>query len=149
MARLATARLQYLASRLRGQTRGDEGFTLVEVIVAIALLSIGLSVCLGMITSGVRQIAQAEKMAEAGSLVQSLLAEVGATVPIQQGESAGQFPGGFNWQLKMSRYGDAREREAWPVGAYVISAEVAWDDGAQKRVFALTTLRLGPKAVAR
>jgi general secretion pathway protein I len=134
---------------LREQARGDEGFTLVEVIVAIAILSVGLGVCLSMISSGVRQIAQAEKMAEAGSLVQSLLAEVGAAVPIQQGESAGQFPGGFNWQLTMNRYGDAGEREAWPVGAYVISAEVTWDEGTQKRAYALTTLRLGPKEVRR
>ena len=45
--------------------------------------------------------------------------------------------------------GDGTERQLWPTGAYKILAEVLWDDGAQERSYALSTLRLGPKDARR
>ena len=120
---------------------------MIEVIVALAMLSLGLSVLLGLISSSLRQSANAERMAEAGSLAQSLMAEVGTDMPIKLEERDGQFPNGYRWHLEMHPYGDAREREEWPVGVYAISTEVAWEEGTQRRSYALTTLRLGPKQV--
>jgi general secretion pathway protein I len=125
----------------------EAGFTLVEVIVALAILSIGLSVLLGLISGSLRRTAETERMAEAGSLAQSLLAEVGTDLPIKLEERDGQFPNGYRWHLRMHSYGDAREREEWPVGLYMISTEVEWAEGTQRRSYALTTLRLGPRAV--
>ena len=133
--------------RLMSHAGNDAGFTLVEVIVALAMLSLGLSVLLGLISSSLRQSANAERMAEAGSLAQSLMAEVGTDLPIKSDERDGQFPNGYRWHLKMQPYGDASEREDWPVGVYTISTEVEWEDGAQRRFYALTTLRFGPKQV--
>jgi len=125
----------------------EGGFTLVEVIVALAMLSAGLSILLALISSGLRRTADAERIAEAGSLAQSLMAEVGTDLPIKLEQRDGQFPNGYRWHLKMQQYGDAREREEWPIGVYLISTEVEWDDGAQRRAYALSTLRLGPKPV--
>ena len=145
-----------LRSRTRG-TRGlgkrelrkrESGFTLVEVIVALAILSLGLSVLLGSISGSLRRTATAARMAEAGALAQSLLAEVGTDLAIKPEESFGEFPNGYRWHLKMQPYGEANEREEWPVGAYQISTEVEWEEGASRRSYALTTLRLGSK-VAR
>lgn len=130
----------------RGKLANSEaGFTLVEVIVAIAILALGLGALLEMISSSLRQMAEAKRMAEAGALTQSLFAEVGTARPIREGQSDGQFPNGYHWRLNMERYGDAIQREQWPVGAYVVSTEVTWLDGTHKRSYALTTLRLGPK----
>ena len=125
--------------------RHDAGFTLVEVIVALAMLSVGLSVLLGQISSGLLRTANAERMAEAGSLAQSLLAEIGTDLPIKAEERYGQFPNGYRWRLKMRQYGGAKERAEWPVGLYVISTEVEWDEGTQQHSFGLTTLRVGPR----
>lgn len=139
--------LQRGLRRLMPRAGHEAGFTLVEVIVALAILSVGLSTLLGVISNSLRQTAHAERMAAAGSLAQSLLAEVGTERPIKPEERDGQFPNGFRWHLKMHPYGDVKEREEWPVGVYAVSAEVEWEDGAQRRSYALTTLRLGPKAV--
>jgi len=131
----------------RGLCKGEAGFTLVEVIVALAILALGLSVLLGSISGSLRQTANATRMAEAGALAQSLLAEVGTDLPIKSEERSGEFPNGYRWHLKMLPYGGVNEREEWPVGAYQISTEVEWEDGANRRSYALTTLRLGPKVV--
>lgn len=149
-AQFAEARklLSNWACGKRGLRKGEAGFTLVEVIVALAILSLGLSVLLGSISGSLRQTATAARMAEAGALAQSLLAEVGTDPAIKPEESSGEFPNGYRWHLRMQPYGGANEREEWPVGAYLISTEVEWEEGASRRSYALTTLRLGPK-VAR
>jgi general secretion pathway protein I len=123
----------------------EAGFTLIEVIVAIAILSTGLGILLSTMSHSLQQVAQAEKMAEAGSLAQSLIAGVGTELPFREGESGGQFPNGYRWHLAMHQYGDPKERDVWPVGAYTISAEITWADGPHLRFYSLSTLRLGPK----
>jgi general secretion pathway protein I len=114
--------------------------------VALAILSAGLSLLLGLISNSLRQTAAAQRMAGASSLAQSLMAEVGTDLPIRPEVRDGQYPSGYRWHLKMQPYDSTRDNEDRPVGLYSISAEVEWEEGAEKRLYALTTLRLGPKA---
>src|SRR5437773_11599039 len=94
----ATGRLRWQGDR-RAQHRreGEAGFTLVEVIVALAILSLGLSVLLGVISGSLRQTADAARMAEASALAQSLLAEVGTDLQIKPEQRSGQFRNGYRW----------------------------------------------------
>jgi general secretion pathway protein I len=124
----------------------EAGFTLVEVIVALAILSAGLSLLLGLISNSLRQTASAQRMAGANSLAQSLMAEVGTDLPIRPEVRSGQYPNGYRWHLKMQPYDGTRDNEERPVGLYSISAEVEWEEGTDRRFYALTTLRLGPRA---
>jgi general secretion pathway protein I len=129
--------------------RAVAGFTLVEVIVAIAILSLTLTILLNVIANSIRQTSQAEKMAEAGSLAESLVARLGTERPIREGLDAGQFANGFRWRLNVQSFGDAADRQQWPVAAYKVSVEIRWEDGGGERSFALTTLRLAPKVETR
>lgn len=127
------------------QTDDEAGFTLVEVIFALAILALSLSVLLSVISNGIRQTDRAQGLAQAGLLAQSLLAKVGTEVPIQEGGTAGESPGGFRWQVLIEPYGDAADREGWPVAAYAVSIEVRWGEPSQERLVTLTTLRLVSK----
>jgi general secretion pathway protein I len=129
--------------------RRQAGFTLVEVIVAMAILSVALGSLMTMIGNALRQTGQADRMAEAGSLAQSLLARLGPELPLAERQDAGQFDDGFHWRLNSQRFGDAGDRQQWPMNAYKVSVEVTWHDGFRERSFALTTLRLGPKEPSR
>jgi general secretion pathway protein I len=123
----------------------EAGFTLVEVIVALAMLSAGLGLLLGLISNGLRQTATAQRMAAAGSLAQSLMAEVGTVLAIGPEERSGQYPNGYRWHLVMQPYDGTNVIKEGSVRLYRIVAEVAWDEGPERRIYALTTLRLGPK----
>ncbi len=142
-------RVRWHLRRLPQKPQGETGFTLVEVIVAIAILSASLGALLAAISQGLRQTSEAERMGEAGLLAQSLLAEAGTSLSLREGENTGQFTNGYAWKLSTRRYGEAAEREAWPVTAYIVSAEVTWNSGRAKRSFELNTLRLGPKEPRR
>jgi len=130
-------------------TDTEAGFALIEVIAALAILALSLGVLLSAISDGILRTGQAEKMAEAGSLAQSLLAKVGAELPVRQGETAGDFANGFRWRLRMEPYGDTVDQQQWPLGALTVSAEISWGDHAQEHTVALTTLRLAAKEAPR
>ncbi len=123
------------------------GFTLVEIIVALAILALCLGVILPALSDALRRTGEAEAQAEAASLARSLLAEAGSAVPLSDGEAAGQFDNGFRWRLQVSPYGASNQ--SGPVRAYTVTAEVFWDDRRQERSLALTTLRLGANTVGR
>lgn len=127
----------------------EAGFSLVEVIVALAILALSLAVLLSVISNGIQYADRAEKLARAGTLAQSLLAGIGTEVPIQPGQTAGEFPEGFRWRVRAEPYGDAVDRDHWPVAAYTISVEVLWGEGREERSVALSTLRLAPKEAGR
>jgi general secretion pathway protein I len=146
--RLTTAWVHVGARRLP-LGRRQAGFTLVEVIVAIAILSIALGSLMTMIGNALRQTGQADRMTEAGSLAQSLLARLGPELALGEGHDGGQFDNGFHWRLNSQRFGDAGDQQQWPMSAYKVSVEVTWQDGFRERSFVLTTLRLGPKEPSR
>jgi general secretion pathway protein I len=131
--------------RRTNPTGSEAGFTLVEVIVALAMLSAGLSLVLGFISSGPQRAAAAERMAEAGSLAQSLMSEVGTELPIRPEERDGQYPNGYRWHLRIRPFGESKEHEEGLIGLYAVSTELEWGEGAEKRSFVLTTLRLAAK----
>jgi general secretion pathway protein I len=132
-----------------GGRENEAGFTLVEVVVALAILALSLAVLLNVISSGIRQTDSAKKMTQAGSLAQSLLSKLGTEMPIQEGLTSGEFAEGFRWRVRAERYGDAEDRRDWPVAAYAISVEILWGDASDERSVALNTLRLARKESGR
>jgi general secretion pathway protein I len=127
----------------------EAGFTVVEVVVALIILSLALGVLLNVMSNSIRQTGQAETVAEAGSLAQSLLAKIGTELPLRDGQITGQSDHGFRWRVHIEAYGDGTDRREWPVAAHQILAEVLWSDGLQERSVVLSTLRLGPKEATR
>ena len=123
------------------------GFTLVEIIVALAILALSLNAILPAISEALWRTGEAEAQAEAASLARSLLAQAGSAVPLNDGAAAGQFDNGFRWRLQVTPYGGADQ--AMPVRAYKLVAEVSWDDARAERSVALTTLRLGANGAGR
>lgn len=125
--------------------RADRGFTLLEVLVALAILGVSLGVLLGTFSAGLERTRQAEDRQRASALLQSLLAGAGTESPLVEGETGGTTPDGWRWRLRVVPYGSAEDLEAWPVAAREVTAEVVWPGIAGERSLAFTTLRLAPK----
>src|SRR6266481_8457676 len=123
---------------------GERGFTLVELLVSLAILSIALAVLFGAISNSLDRTRKERDEALAASLVQSLLTRAGAERPLDVGESSGVYSNGYHWRLVIRPYGAGDDAKAWPVTALLVRATVSWGDGEQERSRSLTALRLVP-----
>jgi general secretion pathway protein I len=135
--------------RTLARKRADAGFTLVEVVVALAILALSLSAVFAAMSNGIWRVGQADAAAKAGSLAQSLLARAGVEGPLREGRADGQIPGGYDWTLVIERFGDASDRAQWPLSAYTVTAQIFWEEASTRHSVVLTTIRLGTKEAGR
>lgn len=134
------------SSRLRS---AQTGYTLIEVLVAFAILALALTLLLGMSSGAARQVQWAGEAGRAALHAKSLLDQVGVAEAIAPGERHGEFEGGrYRWMLKIAPYRDPLLPGSGPLDPAAprllqLSLTVAWgetDDPA--RQLALDSLRL-------
>jgi general secretion pathway protein I len=125
-----------------GAHRKAAGFTLIEVVVALAILAISFGILLRLFSNNLRRTSQTEAEVIASSLGRSLLARVGTDGAIADGETSGVFTNGFRWHLRITPYGDAQDWVAWSMSAHQVLAQVTWSDSNQRRSVSFETLRL-------
>lgn len=129
-----------------GSRHREAGFTLMEVLVAFAILSISLAAILQIFSGGLRNAAVADRALVALGHAESLLASAGIERPLAEGERTGQLSDGMTWRESIARYSDAETLATPPPPAmqpYSVTVTVTWEDGFSRRDVTLTTLRLG------
>ena len=137
------------AMAMTSPVNDESGFTLVEVIVAFAMLSIGLTLVMSLFSTGLSRTAMAERVAGAVALAQSLMAQVGNSIPLRTETRDGTEASGYRWRLAMQPYRRAPGGDARLVELYQVSVEIGWLEGQDSRAYALSTLRFGPRTAGR
>ncbi len=121
--------------------RRQRGFSLLEVIVAFALLALALTLLLGSLSGAARQVGQADVRTRATLHAQSLLAVTGVDAPLQLGQTQGEWEQGrYRWQLQVDPYQEPRSG-ALPTAVDVagprlaqITLQVSWGQGNGERL---------------
>ncbi|CCD93743.1 putative General secretion pathway protein I precursor [Bradyrhizobium sp. ORS 375] len=132
-----------VAAMTRSADADEAGFTLVEVIVALGMLSLGLTIVMSLLSTGLARTGMAERLAGAVSLAQSVLAQ--AVSPLRIETREGTEPSGYRWQLAIQPYRAGPAEQARPIELYQVSVVVGWREGQDTRSYVLSTLRLGPR----
>ncbi len=84
----------------RTNARAQRGYTLLEVLIAFALLAIGLGLLLSILSGGVRSVARASESTQASLYAENLFDTLGADRRLQPGRSSGAFENGrYRWTL--------------------------------------------------
>jgi general secretion pathway protein I len=127
----------------------QRGFTLLEVLVAFAILGISLGVLLQTFATGLRNTALAEEYTLATLHAESVLAAIGIEEPLQEGSLQGEIDDKFSWRASVSVYQEEESESSnefdqrLSVTPYYVVAEVFWETGnGQIRSVVLETLRL-------
>lgn len=123
------------------------GFTLIEVVVALAVLAVAVGLCLQIATSALRQTRQAAEHTQAALLAQSLLDAAGTGERIRPGRSSGRLDEGYRWELEVAPFeGELGSEGALVPGLlavrlYRLELSLSWDVGSAERTVRFSTLR--------
>jgi len=121
------------------------GFTLIEVLVALAILAIAFGFAFRALSGGFDRLDRDQKSADALLLAQSTLARVGHDIALQDSAVAGRTKDDFSWRIETGPYGD---RKGVPPGRLIghrVEVTIAWSERHQRREVRLTSLVLGLK----
>jgi len=108
---------------MRSRRRGSAGFTLLEVLVALAILSTTLIIAYRVMSEAISAAERSERWTVAAYLGEAFLRESTSTFP-EVGEAQGKFPGldnAYAWkrEVKQAVHPDARE----------VDITVTWSEG--------------------
>lgn len=129
---------------------GQHGYTLIEVIVAFALLAAALTLLLGTLSGAARQVRGAADAGRAALHAQSLLDQVGVGEELKPGAREGEFEEGvYRWALQVKPWVDPSQPPAAPRDPSAprlleVAMLVEWGEGGPRQRLALRTLRMQP-----
>ncbi|HJU16489.1 MAG TPA: prepilin-type N-terminal cleavage/methylation domain-containing protein [Stellaceae bacterium] len=127
----------------------ESGFTLLEVLVALAIAGLALAGLFAAGGTGLFAADTAARAEEALERAQSHLAALGRDGALHAGDSAGEDGGGYRWQLHVHPVASRRVAPANGVFGsagtttlYEVEVVISWRAGGHTRRVALRSLRL-------
>jgi general secretion pathway protein I len=126
--------------------RDENGFTLIEVLVAFAIAVVLLVPLLHSFSTGLMSAARTDAVGEATLIAQSTLESVGPEIPLSAGGGFTREEGRYRVAARISRYTGhgVVHGPILPVVPYDVTVTVGWQEGARSRTVALRAVRLGP-----
>lgn len=111
------------------------GFTLLEVIIAVAILGASLAILLGAVNKNLVLASRSKNLSIASSLAQQKLGEIELDGYPEVGEEQGVFEEspGFSWYLSVLPY----DIQQLGTEIRVVMLTVTWDEG--QKVFTVAT----------
>ena len=122
---------------------GQRGFSLLEVLVAFAILSLTLGVLMQIFSRALTTTALSGVYSRASTLAEAQLNAVGLDIPLAPGTHTGDSEDGLIWQVTIDPHEFEEVTFEAPVEPYLVTSVVSWETAEGTRRVTLATLRLG------
>lgn len=121
----------------------QQGFSLLEILIAFSILALSLGVLLNIFSGGLRRAVISDEYQQAITIAQSILSKAGVEEELQDGESQGEILDKYQWtQTIQSFTEDGMEPETMGIYPYQVTVTVEWEAGKNNRHVELATLKL-------
>ena len=124
--------------------RADDGFTLIEALVALTILALAAGTGFKVLSDGARRLERSKAAQSAVVLGDSILARVGPDFAVRPSHWAG-VADDQSWVLDIGN-GLADPPAAAGLAAFPVRVAVRWADDRGRRELVLETVRLGPES---
>ena len=119
------------------------GFTLIEMVIAFAILGVSLSALYATFQSALSRTRHDAHLNEATLLARSLLTRAGTEWPLIEGSSQGEWSE-YTYEVTEHKILAPAKEVPFTLPAVQVTAAVTWVEFAGKRTYSLSTLKLQP-----
>lgn len=132
----------------RERLRCCDGFTLIETLVAMAILSISLVVIMQLFSGGLKSSRLSDNYTRAIFHAREKMEEILLDDNFTDMAMEGEFSDGFEWKAQALRFEPDQDEEETklPVDIFSIKVDVSWHEGSQEKHFEISTLKIGEKS---
>ncbi len=120
--------------------RGCCGFTLMEVLVAMMVLAVCMTLIMGLFSGGLKSAGLSDQYSRAVFHARAKMEEMLLTQELVDGVLAGEFEDGFAWKVRILWIQPDEDGPELPFDTFKITVSVAWKAGAREREVTLSTL---------
>jgi general secretion pathway protein I len=126
------------------RAKHQQGFSLIEILVAFMILAMSLTVIFRIFSGGLRNVALSEDYAQAVLVAESQLSVTGISEPLEPGVTSGVWEDRFHWQRTVEHYQPwAQDRELTAsLRGYFVTVQVDWEHAGRNRQVSLSSVRL-------
>jgi general secretion pathway protein I len=121
------------------------GFTLIEVVVAMAILAVGITVIIELLSGSLRLVRTSGEYTKAVNYARVKMEEITVKPTTNEGIETGEFDGAYRWQVDVRRVDilPARIETEFkaPVELFQVKVHVLWKSGTKERSTVLETYR--------
>jgi general secretion pathway protein I len=126
----------------------NRGFTLIEIVVAMAILGVGLIVIIELFSGGLRLGRVSEEYTQAVGLARVKLEEIFLAEQLKEGSEQGEFNKDFRWQVGVKKVDLLPVEKGLefkpPVEFYQIKVNIFWKSGSKERSTEIESFRTIP-----
>ena len=124
----------------------NDGFTLIEILVAISILAISLVVILQLFSGGLKSSRLSDEYTRGIFHAREKMGEVLLSKDLSEGETEGEFADSFRWKCLVERIERAEEdEEKLPFNMFNIKVDIIWDVGDKEKRFQVSTIKIVEK----
>ncbi len=132
-----------LREKLRLNKLNNDGFSLLEVIVALAIMAMGFVTVLQLFSGSIRSVSLSEQYLKGTTLAHSKLGELEVN-NYSVTEYEGIFPGekNYRWQLQVSPHTSPLNSKENNIQLSEVTLNVLWEDAGKTRDIEMSTLKV-------
>lgn len=132
---------------VRHRTSSDNGFTLIEVVVALAILGIALTMIIELFSGGLRVGRASMEYTKAVNFARMKMEEVMAKSALAEGNQEGESDDKiFRWQMGVEKVDlapiDKSVDYKPPVDLFKVKVDVFWKSGSKEKSTSVESLKV-------